>query len=126
MKPQGLEAVSCYYSVGVRGGCPATTVRGKMFRCGCAGQESGGKSKKKAMELTPAQEDAVYAVTTCLKVLTVNSACAYRLARSGCAGLLVKLLECSHLVSRRAARTILGVPSRTSQYQQSRVLQSYC
>jgi hypothetical protein len=75
----------------------------------CTGQETGGKGKKKAMSLTSAQEESLYIVTGCLRVLTVNAACAFRLARSGCVDVLVKTLQCSNLVSRRAARTILGM-----------------
>jgi hypothetical protein len=77
-------------------------------------QDLGGKGKKKGVVLSPAQAEALSAVTSCLKVLTVNAGCAYQLARSGCIGVLVKVMECRHLVARRGARTILGIPSDSS------------
>eukprot|EP00892_Ulva_mutabilis_P008068 jgi/Ulvmu1/5633/UM023_0173.1 len=67
-----------------------------------------GKAKKKGPVLDPDQIDALAAMTGALKILTVNAACAFRVARTGCLPLLLQLKDHTSLPLRRNCQMILS------------------
>lgn len=90
--------------------CPTCRLILEMYMLTNAGQDviASGRGKKKGSAMTPEQQNAFDAVTSCLKVLTVNPLCSHRLVRSGCLPTLLSLTQGSNLLSRRSARTIIG------------------
>lgn len=68
---------------------------------------SAPRSKKKGLFLDPDQVCALSAITGVIKILTVNAACAFRLARTGCLPYLLLLKDHSSLPLRRNCEMIL-------------------
>lgn len=73
-----------------------------------AGSPASGKSKKKGPALGSDQVHALEAITGVLKILTVNAACAYRVARTGCLPSLLLLKDHSSLPLRRNCQMIVS------------------
>lgn len=72
-----------------------------------AGSISSGKTKKKGPVLDSDQVHTLGAITELLKILTVNAACAFRVARTGCLPSVLLLKDHSCLPLRRNCQMIL-------------------